>query len=200
MRTTEGVGRVPPKPVAVRLESTDIELAWQVATRRNAYRGYASRHDQWGVGLLNETDPVLVGTLGEVAFALWVQEATGLVVPLDDKDRPRGDRGRDFNLDGLWVQVKTGHNRYSDLLVRSTDFTDRTWHRCVRAHWPPRDDPDDKQTVWLCGWVRDRELMNNGKLEPARRGSHTNYALPDTGFHPMRDLAELVKARRTLRG
>jgi hypothetical protein len=202
-RTTEGVGKVPPRPVKVRITTADLRLAQVVTVKRNRIRGYKSRSDQWGRGSLKTCDPVLVGTVGEIAFAHWCNHVLGLRLELDDADRMNGDYGVDFVIEdagGVGVQVKTAHSQYSELLIKCPQLNDcltsNKWQACVRAHWPPRDEPGNRLAVWLCGWVRPMEAKLKGEYVPSWCKKWWNYRVSEKDFNQMSLLADNLDSLR----
>ena len=215
MRTTEGKGRIPPNPVRVPLETKDLSFALAVARRRVEYRGYARRSDQWGRGL--NGDPVLTvfhGLLGEIAFAKWLSSNTGIVVSVDDTNLPFGDGGKDFDVAGRIVQVKTAATDYRELFIKTSQFASPSdnddWRVCVRAHWQPArfrrtahglfgSYERRERVVDLCGFTYRDEFHRHSVIEPARKGTHFNYVLNPEWFHPMQDLADLINATTTWR-
>jgi hypothetical protein len=164
-----------------------LSLARTLARDRERFRGYGDRPDDWGRGLIGAA--VFVGFVGEIAFVKWSARAT------------------DFA--GYGVQMKTATSRYDELLVRSSDMAAPSWNIIVRAQWPVcRAEPSgglfdagarrDPLDVDLCGWSWLLRFQQYSRLEPARRGSHTNYALPANRLQGMNDLAALVRARGEL--
>jgi len=199
---------VAPRPIIVRLTPDERAAVKRHTRERMGHRGYASRPDAWGAGLIGTYRAIETGFAGEFGFASWASTTTGLPVVADVSLRHGGDGGIDFRLCATGVQVKTATSSYSELLVRSRDVGCSDWEVIVRAQWPARKEPQpgaslfavedraDRSLVALCGWAWERDFMRLAKLEPGRAGDHTNYALPAELFLPMGDLAAILQARR----
>lgn len=210
MWTTEGKGKIPPTPLIVRLESSDFAAAREATRRREGIRAYSKRSDAWGKGMLESKDPVLIGTLGEIAFARWASGVVGKTISPDMADRIKGDGGKDFDVCGYRIQVKTAASDYDSLLVRTLEMEVSEWVICVRAHYPPRSvhavdngvalfDPGDSEdaAVALCGWAYKGTIYDRGKLTVGKAGQ-ANYKLSPREFCPMKDLGDLFQARKGL--
>ena len=209
MWTTEGLGRVAPRPTRVRLDTAEVSFALSVARRRAAYRRYSGRVDSWGRGLVGDGSgvrPVWWGTLGECAFAKWADDRLGVGLSVSDADYPFGDPGWDFDVAGYRVQVKTAGADYTELLVRTTEFTPQRCDLFVRAHWhPPRSRQRVRglfgthelreRAVDLCGWSWYFDVFRHGSVATGAGGGHCNYVLPADRFRKMDDLAAILAAR-----
>jgi hypothetical protein len=207
MRTTEGKGLVAPAPVLVRLDMGDLASAKKWTRDRLRARGYEANTDEWKSGLIGAYRAVLVGFVGEIAFAKWASAVTGLPIEPDTAPRWGGDGGTDFTVCGYAIQVKTATADYGDLLIRTQDAAAPDWEIVVRVQWPPRrravsgaalfaiDDRADRTGAELCGWAYERHFARLARLEPGRAGAHSNYALAPEQLLPMGDLAALFVAR-----
>jgi hypothetical protein len=218
MAMIEGRGMVPPRPVRVRLTGSDVQYACEVARSRGKFRSYAFRTDQWGRGAFRDpTHPIVYGTLGEIAFARWLLQQTGISLPVDDRHLARGDGGKDFDWHGLVVQVKTARRDYDTLLVRASEHSDASdpylpppLKVYVRARLcpperddglfsrvPPSREPNEKppRVVELCGFVHHANVPR--PAEPSRVFAGVwNYSVPLCELLSMSDLADLFTARR----
>jgi hypothetical protein len=198
----EGRPECAPAPHEIPLSATDLHAAKEWATTQAMARKYSDRRDSWGQGLRPprvvrnvgrvEQDelPTLVGKLGEVAFAYFINAAARrLILRVDFKEQRRGDGGLDFVLLGFRIDVKT-RSTESPSLVRKADASGRIKplmsHRYVFAHL------DREMTrVLLLGWA-DREAIMRCPSRPARFG-HVNYEVPDERLEPMNSLAILAR-------
>lgn len=208
MATTEGIGLMTPRPTRVRLEPEERRSALRLSRERCRYRQYSTRADTWGQGLLgDELRPVMVGFVGEIAFAKWAKQKLGVSLPVDSECRVSGDGGIDFRFGPWGVQVKTATSNYAETLVRCRDLADPSWHIIVRAQWPIRGHTDesgglfdagprtDWETCELRGWSFLDDFRRYSTTEPARVGEHNNYCLAPQRLTSMDDLACLFAAK-----
>lgn len=215
MRTVEGFGRVPPRPVIVPLCSAEILTAWQCAAKRDAYRGYSSSKDTWRNGAVGDSRrPVYWGLLGEIAFSKWLYKATKILEPPDFKDKPWGDRGKDFTVRGYRIQVKTAGRDYSDTLIRTTemdlmepafDVVVRCHYRRLRRSWSGlygSEQSGTSRSVELCGWSRFFDYVKNSRIEQSRvkKAGWFNYVLGAEYLLPMSLMADRILADKLLEG
>lgn len=217
MRTTEGVGLVPPRPVSVRLSDKDIAYVLTMTDKRLAARRYDLRKDQWGRGLNNDPKlPILVGLMGEQAFSNWVFTELGIVAPVDDSIVDRGDGGIDFRVCGYKVQVKTARANYDDLLIRTRDVCQPSednqvpWDVCVRVQWPQRvfrkyerglfgdNEPKPRIFASLNGIIwRDGTdgFLSRKTIEKGKAIGEFNYCIKATDLLPMSAFADRCRGR-----
>lgn len=199
----EGMGEISPSPVRVKLSRPDMLIAKEWATTQAMARRYAARQDTWGRGMIqgrrvrNVGDvrdgemPAFIGKLGEIAFVCFMNGAVrSPLLRVDFSKRDGGDGGRDFELFGFRIDVKTSTHR-ERLLVRKTRKDGRATplesHRYVFAY-VNREVLDD---VLLLGWIsRERVLASPAGKSPF---GHVNYLISLVSLEPMASLATLAK-------
>lgn len=186
----EGSPMTPPRSIEVYVPSGVLAEYQQAADRRREDRGYDSRSDQWGKGLVD--DPIVCGLVGEYAAATVLNAANlGLSLTVDLIDRPTGDGGQDFNIVGKTVQVKTRFKRGLLLIRRETEngrLLPINWHVCIFCTWTP----EQKNLATVDGWIHEEQV---GKLpfRPARKGKHMNLEGDDTWLESMISLYEYIE-------
>lgn len=190
----EGIGLKPPAPQRLSLSLMEFGVLREAAAKRAVFRGYALRSDAWGRGFIR--DPILVGLVGEHATCTWLT-SRGFPCAVDLSLRPTGDGGRDLELGGLVLQVKT---RRKGLGQRS--FVKRgdrghilplQCHVFVFAEWndaTPFDGP--KLLGWIWALQARREAFERSPIPAA---SHWNLKIPDASLFPMSRLVDELHAR-----
>jgi hypothetical protein len=196
----EGIGKVPPAPVQVRTALNRLRWLRDEADKRNAYRGYTRRTDAWGRGFIR--NPALVGLMGEHCSCEYLTRR-GFPCFVDIVLRPYGDDGRDLEVCGLVLQVKTrrkGIARRS--LVKRGDGRGRIVPLAcdvfVFAQWDETA-PDD--VPQLLGWIWARDARSYGVFErsPVSYADHWNLRIPDALLLPMSRLVDELASRRARR-
>lgn len=213
MRTTEGVGRVPPKPVTVDVGKEGLAWANRLTDERMEQRQYHLAKTRWAYSAMGDPrGSVLIGFMGGIAFSHWASEILGRPVPVDTQFRRGGDGGVDFTIGPHRIQMKTAQSEYPELLVKSDHVAVAEWNVIVRGQWTPEEIPVAGPTLFeagprventvveLCGWMRVNDFLRHGRLEKARRGDHWNYEVGPVHFQPMSAFEDLLIARRELGG
>lgn len=195
MATVEGRGNVAPAPVGMSVPSYAVVSMRDEAERRSGFRNYGGRTDQWGKGLLGSDPalPILVGLVGEWAFAEFVNSRTGKkFCETDFKLRKRGDGGCDFRILGTVHQLKTKRDVRGENLIRRVDQHGKTLDllpgRYVFAQWDPAI-----AVCHLLGWCL-AEVVLDCPFEPARVGMHTNLRVPNERLNSMASLISAIQA------
>ena len=96
-----------------------------------------------------------IGAKGEIAFA----KCFGLTVEMIQK--PEGDNGVDFILDGRSIDVKTTEHQYPKLIMRKNKIRSDVY---VLAH-------SKGNKVVLMGWIKKNTFIDNHKTLIGVQGS-----------------------------
>lgn len=206
----EGKGIVSPKPVRIGVNRDELRTLRREAEVRSTFRNYAYRTDRWGKSLMDgeavrsicnegETIPaavlaILVGMVGEYALCRHINSCFGrTVASLDLKLRRKGDRGKDLQLFGNDIQIKTRKWNYRKNYIRVRDESGgRVIHIAdlyVFCEWKLFEHVD------LLGWadlgtVRDWNVMQSPKF------GHHNLCGKDSDLKPISRLIDRLKADR----
>lgn len=191
----EGMGTIAPAPVRIGLSRTELRILRDIAEQRNVYRGYARRADAWGRGFIK--NPALVGLVGEHAVCKFLT-CRGFQRFADTALRPTGDGGRDIEVMGLVLQVKTRRNGIGRRsLVKRGDRGRIVPLSCdvfVFVQWA-EESPDEAQLLgWL--WAKDASRTASFERSPIPDATHWNLKIPDVLLLPMSRLGDELVARR----
>lgn len=191
----EGRGLVAPKPERIVMSRGDIEMIRRSAEQRKDYRNYESRRDRWGLGFI--PDAVMCGMLGEHAVCAFANRRMGAHVSVDTALKPRGDGGKDLELFGQSIQVKTRITS-SDNLVRRIDQSRRLRGLdCDLFVFCKIGDSVPPTCVDLLGWIASDSVRRHGVHVRSRRASHWNLRVDDKFLEPMSRLPMQFETRRT---
>lgn len=203
MPFVEGRGMVAPAPVPIHIGDESMRRLVAEAERRAAHRSYGRRGDSWGRGLLpagggmsQAAVPILMGFVGEQAFADYVDQQAGTRIGGPDTSLTDfGDGGRDFEIYGVAYQLKTRKRLDGRNLVRRVSDKGRLKRmmdgRYVFAQW-------DGQACQLLGWCNHSEVRDC-KVEKAGHG-HWNLVVPAELLKPMCRLIDAIKSDRIEQG
>src|SRR5690606_29126551 len=104
-----------------------------------------------------------------------------------------GDEGRDFDVFGVRIQVKTKWRGRKNLVRRVNDrrrLMALGSEVFVFARWVAMDN-----TVELLGWIDSKELRNHGKNTKSTRAEHWNTEIDEKHLHPMSQLVDRLEYR-----
>lgn len=205
MVMVEGKGMVRPSQYKTMFSPGEVQTILHYANKRQDYRGYASRTDQWGKGLLGNivvanvgvlepsAAPAAAGMIGEYAFACFINGRCGEVCQIDTNLRQFGDGGIDLSPCGLNIDVKARLKESGGLLLRAmTEGGFRLQWKCdvfAFCFW------DCNYMVAMDGWVWAKDVANR-ELVPARVGSHWNIEVEPEELLPMTRLADEIRSRK----
>lgn len=164
------------------------------AAQRAAFRGYALRSDAWGRGFIR--DPILVGLVGEHATCQLLTRR-GFRCGVDLALRPNGDGGRDIEVGGLVLQVKTRRKGIGQRsLVKRGDrgrILPFQCHVFVFAEW--NDEPPLYGPL-LLGWIWAPDARREAfERSPIATASHWNLKIRDAALLPITRLIDELQAR-----
>lgn len=189
---SEGKGEIIPAPVDVKLSAADLRTCEIESLRRKGYRT-DYQGTAWKAGLVG--NGIFAGMLGETAVGLWLSLKLGYAVHVDFELRQWGDGGKDHEINGWRLQVKTRTKPYGSTLIRRISDNGRImpldWEFLVACEWTGGN------VVHLLGWfTRDTSLSSTfGKSNAA---GHFNIIVPDTKLEPMNRLPQMLKMRRAV--
>jgi hypothetical protein len=204
MMWTEGVGRKPPAPVVVRLESSDVRILVENARERARLRKYAG-NDPWKRGIIQkpldvfgeivapDVRPIVVGDFGEWAAAKYLGGTIDLVL------RKSGDGGTDLVIHGFPMQIKLTQRRDGLNLVRVSDHRGRKVEFTARVHVFCDWDESQPDRVRLRGWMWTDDLRPL-RVSTSRFGKWRNVSPDADLLLPMARLKDELEARRIYRG
>lgn len=195
----EGRGTVPPSPIKIRLDESEVRLLLALARQRNNYRSYGAKSSRWKQGLhkcgehligIGDVEkpvlPILIGMVGEYGASRYINAAMGRsVCELDDVDRPRGDDGADLLPCGFRLQVKTRRTHSTNLIRRVSDqkrLVPINADAAIFCQWR------GQATVELLGWQYAAAIRELGVFEKSHRADHWNLVLKDAALKPLGDL------------
>lgn len=186
----EGRGIVAPSPIRCAVSMREINQLRAIAARRNAYRGYQSRRDQWGRGLTK--DPIVVGLIGEHAVLSFLNSRLGTRMSVDDRLLRVGDGGVDALVNGYSMQIKT-RQRGRQNLIRTLDDRKRLIAFNVEAFvFAKFAEPSD---VFLLGWITADDARGVGDFKRSRVADHFNTVVEDKELEPMSRLIAEIQLR-----
>ncbi len=187
----EGRGLVAPAEAPVSLTLSEVEYCRRVAEERNGFRRYSSRSDRWGKGLVD--DPVLVGTLAELATAKLLNRRAGCSMSVDARLHSKGDDGCDLRASGIGIQVKSRVKGSRNLIRRVDDrkrlrpLTAEVFVFCRYVH---------AQETRLLGWLYSDAVRRVSKHERSVVGDWWNLDVDAIHLRPVHELVnEIVIAR-----
>lgn len=201
---SEGKGLHPPARIRVPMDQKIIAELVAEATRRDEFRKYSNRNDVWGGGLINgsilgdsglqikmSARPILIGLGGEWAVKETLKNRVSGVGSLDIKLRDKGDGGKDFEIRGLRLDVKTRSKSIDGNRVRlfypGGDRVRNLADVFVFAEWVLSGAVD------LLGWATVSEISEWWR--EVGRGGHTNAIAEDEMLKPICRLVSLIEAR-----
>jgi len=185
MSLVEGKGKVPPSPDVVTISASEVEYVRLIAERRNSFRGYAHRQDTWGRGLIR--NPAFCGLLGEHGLCSYLNKRLGTKLAVDGELRIRGDGGRDIEIAGMSVELKTRvtGERY---LVRRLD--DRRRIKEIVSDYVAFSKLISEREIHLLGWQTRSQFRLLSKLVKSTRGEWWNLDIDERELRPMSQLVE----------
>lgn len=209
---TEGIGKHAPKPVPVLLSEHDLRVVTNAALSHSKYRGYLNSTSQWKRGLIKEItipkigkltgDPVprFVGLAGEAATVLHLNDRANLRLSLRDELLAGGDDGKDLEIDGLSIQIKTRQKQSSAArerlnLIRHTNEQRMPClpNACAIVFC---ELDETYRKVSLIGWTYT-EWLRTLPAVPARVGRHLNVEVEDKDLKHIGALVDRLVARRS---
>lgn len=203
MVMVEGRGVVPPKPVEIPIDRHTRVFLSMEAEKRASHRRYGGG-GQWQRGFLKAEDgvskaahPILVGCMGEWAFAEYVNSRVGRrLCETDLSLNEMGDDGNDFVICGTRHQLKTRQKRTGANYVRRVTEQRRlcglTVGRYVFAQWNWRE-----ERCLLLGWC-SHEVVRNCRHKRSPVAGHFNLEVPPELLRPMDRLICEVKSDMAL--
>lgn len=192
----EGMGLVEPTPIRVPYTPTCYEAYRRESEKRQTFRQYGIRKDKWGRGFV--TDPVLVGLMGEWAACQWLSPRIGVGIQPDTRLHRLGDGGKDIEVFGRSIDVKT--MALGRITVRRKEALFRRISADGRMIALPSDyyvvaRLTDTTVVDLVGWLHRKDVLL-GALERSPVGDHWNLRPPAVAYLPMRDLVDELLSYR----
>lgn len=201
---TEGRGAIAPMPVDIEVDRHTQVVLLMEAERRAAHRRYGARSDAWGRGLIQNTNgvsravaPILVGIVGEWAFAEYVNTRLHRRFCETDMTLNNGDGGRDFEIASAVHQIKTRQKQQGPSYVRRVSerkqLCAHTAGRFVFTQWRP-----NQESCRLLGWVTHKELLEECRFQKSPIAGHFNHVIPDELLRPMDRLLCEIKSDASL--
>lgn len=142
-----------------------------------AHEWWATKKEgEWGGGLIGRQKAILIGSLGEMAFARYL----GVNPSLEYID---GGGGQDFTLNGVSFEIKTAARNYGKGLVRHSSGSgyrfelDSDWYVFCYVDEYSHKPQSLTADVVLKGFCPKHVLKPFGPV-PAMKGSHKNYEIP----------------------
>jgi hypothetical protein len=204
----EGRGMVSPSPVHISVGRAEQRYVYSVIQERSRRRSYAMRADKWGRGLTAGKDIAclgwvskgdlagLTGLVGEYATFLYLSKEFGTRnVIWNPGPTQLGDGGRDLDVFGQRIQVKTRRASYGKTLVRRI------------SHKGGRIEPLDFDILVSCEWFLGKNVSlmgwcKRGKLFDSNfarsRFDHYNLEVFDRSLLPMGRLLDHLAVRRAV--
>lgn len=186
----EGKGKVPPSAEIVRLSASEYEFVRTVAVKRAAFRNYAGRRDQWGVGMVPNS--ILVGLLGEHGLCSFINKRTNLRTCINERLLANGDGGHDVDIDGLTLEMKV-RVRGRHFLVRRVD--DRKRIRQIKSEIVVFAQLKDEREIHLMGWMTRSQVRSQRHIR-SPVGDWWNLEIDESELHHMEHLIEEIRFRR----
>ncbi len=199
---TEGVGRKPPVPIKFRVSLGELIVLRYAAEKRAEHRGYSRKKTTWEQGLQGSIEldglgritqavrPIFAGLMGEYFTAKVLGGSLDLALTAS------GDGGVDMVCGGLPIQVKTCQEANGANLVKVRRANGTAIHQTARVFvfcaidcW---------RAINVRGWIWTAEMLGFPE-EPARKGDHFNFAIPDASLSPMSALVDEIEARKAAR-
>lgn len=186
----EGRGTVAPKPVVIPVDRHVQVVLQREAEKRAARRRYSGRSDSWGKGLINANGsvsravaPILVGCVGEWAFAEYVNSRLRRRICETDLSLHEGDGGKDFVIASVVHQLKTRQKKPGPSYVRRVNerrhLCTHTASRFVFTQWRI-----GQAECLMLGWIPYDDLLSC-KLGKSPVAQHWNSIVPDNMLRPM---------------
>jgi hypothetical protein len=203
----EGRGLVTPHPVTLAVGCTEQRYLHSIVRERASRRSYARRQDLWGRGLTSGKQVrclgwvpkdelgALTGTVGEYAlFTYLANEFGSKNVGWDPRPAKFGDGGRDVEIFGQRIQVKTRRNPYGKVLVRRVNhrggqIEPLNFDILVGCEWSLTD------RVSLIGWCQRHRLFDSNFARS--RFDHYNLEIFDHLLLPMCRLVDHLLVRQS---
>lgn len=201
MMQAEGRGRMPPKPVAIELTTSDFRVIAEESKRLAKHRAYSGGGGTWkpgivqrplvipGFGEVEQAErAVFIGQLGEYAVARCIRAGS-----VDFELKDGGDDGVDLRVGEWRLQIKTRQKPKTFSLIRRTTETGRRVpiksHLYAFVEWLPESAPD---VAHVLGWVYRKDVLSQPHEDGI--GNWTNFMVHD------RELRTPASLRRVLRG
>jgi hypothetical protein len=186
----EGKGLVPPKPVHVAIDGSELYYLQHIASQRDKHRGYRSSSSLWRRG--STDNPILMGLVGEYAFQEYLR-SRGIKTSVVDERLNNGDGGLDAMIAGVSYQIKTSGKSYPTCLIRRINESKRIVpHVCDRfvfCRWSYGDRFCD-----LRGWCERDVVVELGKIRRGKKGGEWfNNEIDHVHFSSIPNLAMLIK-------
>ncbi len=183
----EGKGFIAPPQVSVTVTRAELEELETVAKDRDARRGYASRADSWGRGIVS--NPTLMGLVGEFCLSKHLEAKLGIKVGINLDDAPRGDGGFDLVVLGKKIQVKT-RGRKGDILIRRLTEGNKIvpieWDVAVSVTW----DSADPYVCYLDGFINRPDFLEQSEYAKGRRGDWMNMGAKDEDLDSIKHMID----------
>lgn len=197
----EGRGEVKPNPKRIAIGRSELALFHSIAEER-AKRRYVMRTDKWGRGLSSGIEvaslgfvpkaelPILTGLVGEYAAFNYLAQYFGAInVHWNPQPMLIGDGGRDLEVFGRNVQVKTRRSPYGKTLVRRVQKAGGSiepldFDVLVGSQWIPSNGGQ----VLLLGWCQRERLFDSNFSKS--RFNHFNLEIIDDHLLPMQRLID----------
>ncbi len=184
-----------PAPLRVVLTPDQVSRAHTTSRKIEAYRRYGKAKDMWKRGV--HPDAGFIGRLGEQAV-VTLGAKYGFPAETNDSLLARGDKGKDFEIWGTSVQVKTQCGRWDPFLIRRRDCRHRILPLVAdvfvfcRTAGPP--------DVFILGWCLKRTVMQGGKAAPSpKRGAQwRNLELPLSHLETPQSMGQHLDNERRL--
>jgi hypothetical protein len=206
----EGKGEVAPATVIEQLKWSDLQLFKDFALEVAKRRGYANGHTPWKRGLtagitLGNSFSIpphaagaFVGKVGECALVYLINRRIGKERPvafLNLDILPNGDGGKDVEVYGRQIEVKTRRGHFKSSLIRRLTSTGKLLHLTAHYYCFCEYNLDAPRDVKLLGWVKNRFTAALRPV-PAKRGDHRNIEVADPVLLPMSRLILELKSFR----
>lgn len=196
MAVVEGLGLVAPTAIPVtQIDGNDICQVIALGRTRALFRGYEYSPDSWKRGAFaNAEKAIIMGCIGELAFARWTNAQLGReVLKPEFRLMQNGDPGWDFNVNGLTIDVKSvgdGPDGKKPLLVRRIHKEKLV---PLKAHVYVMVSVFTIERPYLLGWC-SRQRMTELKPSPICPDDWSNVVMPRVGLEKMNRLLKRIES------
>jgi hypothetical protein len=198
----EGKGEVAPATLIEQLKWSDLQLFKDFALEVAKRRGYANGHTPWkrgltaGITLGNgfsippHAAGAFVGKVGECALVYLINRRIGKERPvafLNLDILPNGDGGKDVEVYGRQIEVKTRRGHFKNSLIQRVTSSGKLLNLLAHYYVFCEYNLACPLKVGLLGWARN-QILSPLPFSPAKRGDHRNIEVKDPILLPMRSL------------
>lgn len=208
MTNVEGRGIVPPKRVWIPMGREEFYSLKERAQQQAIERGYSSRRDSWGRGMVGRNRPsnaadlrdpeysIFLGLIGEWVTCKFINKRLKYdAVAMDLSARRTGDGGFDMVVNGLRIDVKTQQKPETPGLIRRVSEYGDEIKFAADAYVFVFFDRNRQEGAYILGWIWSKDVARFTPL-PAIRGGHLNIEVPNSLYLPVSRLILELRSRK----